>query len=640
MAIDFSDLGGQPVNDQKGIDFSDLGGVPVGGGQAPAAAPQPQSTFDRLNQSLPGVRRAIQLGLDTVNAPFELAGEAVRGALTDTPFRAPTLATDLGLKANNQYVNTNQPPMNIFSLPRKAIEAGLMGARALPQGVKPALQAAGTELNRTDANPVEALTDVGTALGTGAIAPDVANAPMQAAENLGSKIGSSIVGGAKAGAKKLFSAGTGVSEDAINARLANPSAIENAAPVSDLQHKLADSMTTLQNQITEGDNQAWKTLSKSYVPKELGYTSEDRAIPKETVQDILDSVKKDLSVFGGGLVGKSAKQAAATLDDLSNDIDTVGKYSGGKIKSLLGADSAIPKNQFLPETTVKGIIQSLDQNIDWNDPAAGPINNALENARTQLDDILKKQNRAYAKAMEPVADKMNLKADMQKQFGIKSVPGQGFVPGTSTQSNLANVLGNNKSIAQNTLDRLKQHTGDDFLGQVQNAKFNKEFQPGLRAQGSRRTAAGAVIGGAIGKLTGSPTLGAAAGATTGFMMDTQGGPIAAKILDAFSGGSQGLLAPYANQVQKFAPQLIRAMNEGAPSLSVANEELMNRDPDYRQWILNLTAADQAQRPNQAQPIFKQPPKAASIFNKPKNQQLAMGRLPPETPPTIVASARA
>lgn len=69
MAIDFSDLGGKPVQDQKRIDFSDLGGVPVAGNSAPST-PQPPAQQPGLFQSiLNRVGQQTQLSPDLAFSP-------------------------------------------------------------------------------------------------------------------------------------------------------------------------------------------------------------------------------------------------------------------------------------------------------------------------------------------------------------------------------------------------------------------------------------------------------------------------------------------------------------------------------------------------------------------------------------------
>lgn len=86
-----------------------LGGTPV----SPQTIPQ---TIDY------GLRKGLQIGADVINYPFEKTGEAIRTAIGGGPMRPSSLATDTGFSEPSQ-----QPPMNFISVPRKAIEASLLG---------------------------------------------------------------------------------------------------------------------------------------------------------------------------------------------------------------------------------------------------------------------------------------------------------------------------------------------------------------------------------------------------------------------------------------------------------------------------------------------------------------------------------
>ncbi len=541
-----------------------------------------------------GLRKGLQVGMDVLNYPFEKTGEAMRVAVEGGPTRASSLAQNTGFAER-----TEQPPDNPFSFANRMLRTGAAYGTGLFQGsTKKASQYAQSEYERQPG-----LVDVGSdallALGLGKYAPKIANAPIQAAENAVNSIKPALSGTGKmvgTAAKRLFGATLGPSEEAINARLQNPAAVGNFTPRSELNQRLAMSAEKLVDQIKEADAKAWETLSKSYTPKHLGYSSEDRAISKEVVQKTLDNVRHELTVYGGGLVGKASKQAAKVIEDLSNDIDSVGKYSGGKIKSLLNIDSAIPKNNFLPENTVKGIIQSLDQNINWDIKESEPVNQALERARIILDGILKKQNPGYEKAMAPVAEKMRLLSDLKKQYHIVSSPTGGLQAGTNTEAALKNALRENRSLNRATLASLKSHTGEDYVKELTNTGYGEQFVPGAtRANGSRRVAAGSMLGAAAGKIFGSPFLGTAIGAGTGLYLDTQGGAVAGKIIDAYrrlrplsSNATQKM-----SDLQKYGSILENAVREGIP-IEIASQELQKIDPDYGAFIVQFPQENKLQ----------------------------------------------
>lgn len=390
--------------------------------------------------------------------------------------------------------------------------------------------------------------------------------------------------------KKMLSAALGPETGAIEARLKNPAALENALTREQLTARLPQDAQKLSTQIADADRKAWESLRKSYDPYE-------GAMAKEDVIGALKRAKDQLKVYGGGYIGPANQKAAGLIDNILSGIETVGKHVGGKLRSVMGVESSIPRNRYLPEQSVKGIIKSLDANIDWASQEAQPANQALQSARVILDDLLKTQNTEYAKAMEPVNERMRVLTELKSRFGLQSVPGQGFQPGTTTEGALANVITKNKSVTRGTLERLKQYTGTDYPADIQNTRYAEQFQPGAtRPNGSRRVAAASVIGGAIGKIFGSPTLGAAAGAGTGLLIDQQGGVIAAKIIDAYRNMQPAQRASNP-AITNAGAALEQALSYGIP-LDRAAQELQATSPDFRRVLLEFL-----------------PKKTSSIFNK-------------------------
>ncbi len=189
--------------------------------------------------------------------------------------------------------------------------------------------------------------------------------------------------------------------------------------------------------------------------------------------------------------------------------------------------------------------------------------------------------------MLPVSEKTRLLQELKSRFNIVSAPGVGFQAGTNTEGALANVLNNNKSVTRGTLENLKKHVGADYLTDVQNSKYAEQFQPGgSRPNGSRRVAAGGVLGAAVGKILGSPTIGSAVGAGAGLYLDREGGALAGKIIDSFRAMRPSQLQ--ANpEMMRFGSLLDQAVRSGVP-IEVANEELKKTEPAYRDWIRSLS----------------------------------------------------
>lgn len=511
------DINGTVVSFPDNLSGNDLNSAVAKAASQMGQSQKPQSLFDKVNNSFPGVRQGLKTGLDVLNSPFELTGEAVRTAVGGLPFALPTAAKDLGINANNNYVTTQQEPMNVFSLPRKAIQGATVGLlnKSPISGIQ--------EFNQTTPrNAAESLTDAGTALGMSLLAPEVANAPLNAA----GKVVKPLLRGAKALGGKVFSATTGVGEPAIEAYSKNPEAIKNALPTSDLANQLPDKLNQLSQKIQQAEGQAYNAL---------GTTADASPVPKKTLLDMIDNIKNNY----GGSITPEEETAFKSLDKLKSNID-----------SNYGAN--------ISEVQIKDLLKRVGKSVNYTNPDAGATNNVLKSFKGQLNDLLTSQNPVYDQAMEPVRQLTGLHNDLVDQFKLDYQAGKGYLANANgaTERALANVNGPYKSIAKDTLNRLSSVIGEDIVGQAQNAKYAKEFRPGMRAQGSRRTLLGGAVGGGIGHFTGSPALGGIAGAGTGFMLDTQGGPIAAKILDAV------------RQVPGVNPQILEAIRRALPTTSI------------------------------------------------------------------------
>lgn len=325
------------------------------------------------------------------------------------------------------------------------------------------------------------------------------------------------VSGAKATgaiAKKATSVALGPSTEAISARMANPEAIKNASSFSEIADRVPQTLDKLQKRISFADKNAWGTLSKS--PQ-----LEKGAVLKATVADIIDTAIKKVGNLGGP-VGRSDEMAINALNKLKKNIED------------------LPGNT-LPETRVKPLIQKLDQNINWTDPAAGQTNDSLTFVRHNLDNMLKENNPAYRKAMVPVDEMMNLLIESEKIFVPKKMPGKGYGITNTTISKLENLhKGSPKDVSKRVLQKLKDITGDDYLTETQNAARANEFRRAT-THGSRRTNLGAVVGGGAGYATGSPIAGGIMGGLAGYIADVEGGRIAGNLVDAASRVNRGVV---------------------------------------------------------------------------------------------------
>lgn len=333
--------------------------------------------------------------------------------------------------------------------------------------------------------------------------------------------------------QRMASAVFGPDADAIAERMARPGAIKNAKTFSTIADEIPARLTKLQDEISALDTEAWKTLSVSNDPLK-------GAIPKSEIVDTLKGILRENRITGGGAIGPAQKKAVAMVNGLLEDISGVGSGVKGKLTSEQGVKSIVKKSDFVSEARMKEIIQALRDNVDYSSDAANRTNSVLMNAAESLDKSLKLRNDAYKQAMIPVADRMDLLERAKTDFGVKHKTGKGFIRTDATVSKVKSILSDRKDVSRETLSKL----APEVKGEIADATTKTQFEGG-RIQGSRRVNLGGAIGAGLGSLAGLLTgrnpmamatgagVGSMAGTMTGAYIDKQGGPMVAKLIDAY-----------------------------------------------------------------------------------------------------------
>ena len=411
-----------------------------------------------------------------------------------------------------------------------AMAAGALGAGALatpsgPVGMGIAGVAGGTAMYPMGKRAAEGVDRL-----MGLNPPPPKSLPQELVEGAtmetGGRVLSTIPKLIKAGTRASMKAGIptllGPSKEAVVQRLDRNAAIRGAGNFDDQAERLPEALTKIKAGITNLESNAAKTLRDSINPQE-------GALPTSAIDGILSAVENKLKV-GKSIVGPAKEKAANVIGGIRKGVSKVPQNSDVKLLGPSGRE--LPVNRFVSEKELRGIIQSLDSNIDWTRQEMEPLNNALESARTQIDTILKSRNKSYAQAIAPESEQIRLLKKAQRMFNIQSVPGQGLQPGSATAQNIQTALRDKKAINRDVLREVGDVSGTSPLQEALDAKTAQEFRGG-NAQGSRRTMGGAAIGGAVGTALGYPTIGTALGAVAGQATDVTGREMAGSIIDAY-----------------------------------------------------------------------------------------------------------
>lgn len=542
-----------------------------------------------------GMGQGVTLGFaDEINAGIGAVGEKVLDAVHGNPYSKPIddIYREERTSERNRFAKAKEENPAMF------MGGEIIGSLAIPVPGGPA--AKGATLGAKALRGAAQGAAMGGAMAAGASKADLTEGEMAGlAEDVGE---GAAFGGAFGGAlpvvaegvskfadkagnlgRKTFGALMGTSDDGVKARMAEGKDLMKTETYAQLGEMLPDDVAQVQKKIGEDSAKAWEKLKKSNDPRE-------GAFAKDEVMRDLKRIAVEAKITGGGAVGKANKAAVDTLMDIALDVQNLGGNIRGKLLSQQGVESIVPKREFLSEAQVKEIIQSLDGNINWDNPAAGKTNELLEHARDYFDDILKSQNVDYKQAMIPVAKNMRLVKNLKRGFGLQEVPGEGLRPQDVTATKMQMAPSEKRAITQETLEELKGVTGSDYLAKSKKARLAKEFEGGS-TQGSRRVNVGGISGAGVGSAVGGAVagwpgaavgsvVGGTIGGIAGAYMDKYGGKVAGELIDFYVKNNPARLG-------KYATVLTKAAEKGTRQLVISDFLLQQRDPEYGEMISSL-----------------------------------------------------
>lgn len=504
----------------------------------PAQSPVTSFTTSAIQSAVPFASSIAGAGQAGMNAITGVTGPLAGGSLSD-------IKQDYQ-RARDQFTGESkaaQEASPASSMGGALIGAGanplFLGATTLPKAAA-AGAAQGLGLSESDLTKGELPGAFGDALG-GAAGGSLGY-------GLGKAIPAAGRGVASLGKKALTNLGpTG---EAISARLAGK-AKDTARSYPQLAEDMTESLMDLQKQIHTESEKAVSTLGSH------------AEIPRPVISNAIDQAMSDLKL-GGKLIGGADKHTHSVLSSLGEDL------------------AALPAE--VSEKEVKKIIQKLDANINWDDPAYKSLNTVLRDVRTNLDQTLKFRNPSYKQAMQPVADRVSLLEDLKRFFNIEKKVGEGLKPTDTTATKIQSSLRENKAVTQEALEALKKYTGKDYSDLAQDYQNAKHFQIHSPQNSSKKTNIGIGIGGALGGGLGSLTggipgaaLGAGVGGFLGGTADAYGGVLAGKILDSYvkSGNTAAL--------GKFGPLVKKAAQKGPAALSTLGA-ILGKDLEFRKLV--------------------------------------------------------
>lgn len=287
----------------------------------------------------------------------------------------------------------------------------------------------------------------------------------------------------------------------------------------------------------------------------------------------------------------------------------IGKVLSPKDISILSKADEIRNTPYTPnvlsEKDIKTIVQKLDREIDWVTPGMQTTNEFLKSVRNGLDSLIK-GNPAYNKQMSEKVTPLTTSLEKTLDRLRFERSGESLVPTNSTRTALKNMYdaqGNIKNpqtvkdlFGVQTLDDIESGRAISEMGDLVNeskARGMLDRTEGGVVQGSRSVQAGGVTGGALGSLLtpafgfAAPAIGAAVGASAGFIKDKYGRKIGKEFIDKnrdkiinrdllFQSLGQKINKG-AEKAQQAIPAVTRGINAAAIPAFVSNE--LQKDPE-------------------------------------------------------------
>lgn len=323
-------------------------------------------------------------------------------------------------------------------------------------------------------------------------------APMVGGEAMLRIAAPAIASMAGTGIKKAGAFMTGVPEEAITSALKKPSILD--ASMEGAAKDMPEVAGKFNQAISHISDIAKEKLSTSRFLEATG-TDPGGAFTKDEVIGAVTNARKKL----GGVYTPESESAAKVLDKIKGNF--------GKVRST------VSQNQ------VHDLIRDLDAEIPWTKVWKTPetltaTDEALIDARTGLDSMLKKKNTEYATEMSKVSDLIGGRNEFMKKMGLTKVKGEGIIPSDQTVTKMKGALNENKVDVARVLGKTKNLIGEDVTPKIQEASQGEAFAAAGKSK--KFTAAGAAVGGVIGaKAAGyaGAGAGAATGAAAGGMID-------------------------------------------------------------------------------------------------------------------------
>ncbi len=317
-------------------------GIQIPSPQAPLNSPfQPSSAQEQQYPISSMISKGLGAGMEGLSAPFQVAGEAIRGAGAGEPLKVATAKDPTGFRAPTVLqrfmpsLRTPQAPADPFTQAAMGLKGIATTAANLPQGVGPAIQA-GAQAVQGPPGLAENIESMGMALGTG----EAGAIPFTAAIKPFTAIGKLLETGELAGIP-----GTGMAGKAASGLDALPLGLENLT--AKVNPEVLAAATKNKVPVTPGMLTGSPTLNAiESFGKKIPFASN---IFQKRFGEIYDAMEN----MRAPIVETSKPPADLGLD-VQQGLSNTTNANLGKAKALYAnAESALPQGAQIPIPAIK-----------------------------------------------------------------------------------------------------------------------------------------------------------------------------------------------------------------------------------------------------------------------------------------------
>lgn len=340
--------------------------------------------------------------------------------------------------------------------------------------------------------------------------------------------------------------------------------VMNAREFDEIEEALINTSSKIKNDLMKEGKKAWSMLDDR-----PAVSGDDLAT---VVNDNITKLKIDQSELPTDVT--AMKKAQSILDTLGvtpkrSDVDEKILQEADYITKTMGVGQKLPlrelmilqkadqirstpaASRMLSEKDIKTIVQKLDREIDWVNPGMETSNELLKNVRMEFDSLIK-GNPEYANHMATRVKPLSTSLEkLQKTLSFER-SGEGLRATNTTRTVLKNLFDAQGNIKrpQTVKDLMSVKTGEDLVAPEGSATLMQDLvneakvrgildrtEGGVK-QGSRSVQAGGLTGGVAGSLLSpifgfaAPAIGAAVGASAGYIKDQYGRKIGKEFIDA------------------------------------------------------------------------------------------------------------